>query len=202
VPTAQRRSGPIVFRANEATCLYLLPDIFAEFQRRYPLVHISIYRNFSHKIMQRVEDGPWMSASCPPHQSPNLKMTTFTRIACASWSARKTLGSSLQDHPRRSRRAPLIFPRTGFTRQVLDKLFAPIARASTSPWNCPASAYDQALSWPPMPASPSSAKFAKDYVKAGEVKLLTVEASTSGANSASSTAATEPPPRRPSAQSA
>src|SRR6266567_1867813 len=49
--------GPIVFGANEATCLYLLPDIFAEFQRRYPLVHISIYRNFSHKILQRVEDG-------------------------------------------------------------------------------------------------------------------------------------------------
>ena len=28
--------GPLVFGANEATCLYLLPDIFAEFQRRYP----------------------------------------------------------------------------------------------------------------------------------------------------------------------
>src|SRR5205814_531073 len=49
--------GPVVFGANEATCLYLLPDIFAEFQRRYPLVHISIYRNFSHKILQRVDDG-------------------------------------------------------------------------------------------------------------------------------------------------
>src|SRR5207237_7621657 len=49
--------GPVVFGANEATCLYLLPDIFAEFQHRYPQVHISIYRNFSHKILQRVEDG-------------------------------------------------------------------------------------------------------------------------------------------------
>src|SRR6266699_953371 len=46
--------GPVVFGANEATCLYLLPDIFAEFQHRYPQVHISIYRNFSHKILQRV----------------------------------------------------------------------------------------------------------------------------------------------------
>src|ERR1700719_956526 len=49
--------GPVLFGANEATCLYLLPDIFAEFQRRFPLVHISIYRNFSHKILQRIEDG-------------------------------------------------------------------------------------------------------------------------------------------------
>src|ERR1700676_2153131 len=49
--------SPLVLGANEATFLYLLPDIFAEFQRRYPLVHISIYRNFSHKILQRIEDG-------------------------------------------------------------------------------------------------------------------------------------------------
>src|ERR1700676_1894056 len=48
--------GPVVFGANEATCLYVLPDIFAEFQKRFPLVHISIYRNFSHKILQRIED--------------------------------------------------------------------------------------------------------------------------------------------------
>jgi len=60
--------GPIVFGANEATCLYLLPDIFAEFQRRYPLVHISIYRNFSHKILQRIEDGSADVASSRCHQ--------------------------------------------------------------------------------------------------------------------------------------
>src|SRR5258708_8037229 len=40
--------GPVVFGANEATCLYVLPDSFAEFKRRFPLVAISIYRNFSH----------------------------------------------------------------------------------------------------------------------------------------------------------
>ena len=67
--------GPVVFGANEATCLYLLPDIFAEFQRRYPLVHISIYRNFSHKILQRVEDGSVdVGIVTLPIKSPNLKM--------------------------------------------------------------------------------------------------------------------------------
>src|SRR5258708_5314209 len=67
--------GPVVFGANEATCLYLLPDIFAEFQRRYPLVHISIYRNFSHKILQRIEDGSAdVGIVTLPIKSPNLKM--------------------------------------------------------------------------------------------------------------------------------
>src|SRR5271168_5293614 len=67
--------GPVVFGANEATCLYLLPDIFAEFQRRYPQVHISIYRNFSHKILQRVEDGSVdVGIVTLPIKSPTLKV--------------------------------------------------------------------------------------------------------------------------------
>ena len=49
--------GMLAIGANEATCLYVLPDVFAEYQRLYPAVQISIYRNFSHKILQKVEDG-------------------------------------------------------------------------------------------------------------------------------------------------
>src|SRR5512137_160669 len=67
--------GPVVFGANEATCLYLLPDMFAEFQRRYPLVQISIYRNFSHKILQRVEEGSVdVGIVTLPVKSPTLKV--------------------------------------------------------------------------------------------------------------------------------
>jgi len=38
--------GPVTFGANEATCLYLLPDILSEFKRRYPLVHIKHLSQF------------------------------------------------------------------------------------------------------------------------------------------------------------
>src|SRR3977135_4149468 len=72
--------GPGLFGANEATCLYLLPDIFAEFQRRFPLVHISIYRNFSHKILQRIEDGSVdVGIVTLPIKAPNLKMHVINR---------------------------------------------------------------------------------------------------------------------------
>ncbi|MGB7468156.1 MAG: LysR family transcriptional regulator, partial [Candidatus Acidiferrum sp.] len=72
--------GPLVFGANEATCLYLLPDIFAEFQRRYPQVQISIYRNFSHKILQRVEDGTIdLGIVTLPVKSPSLKVHSIYR---------------------------------------------------------------------------------------------------------------------------
>src|ERR1700752_380499 len=116
--------GPVVFGANEATCLYLLPEIFAEFQRKFPLVHISIYRNFSHKILQRVEDGSVdVGIVSMPLKSPNLKIHAIFRD-------RLVLVTSA-NHPLAKRHSvriaeiaehPLIFPRTGFTRQVLDKL--------------------------------------------------------------------------------
>src|SRR2546430_17005276 len=67
--------GPMVFGANEATCLYLLPDIFAEFQRRFPQVHISIYRNFGLKILQRGEDGSVAGGMVPLRpKSPTLNV--------------------------------------------------------------------------------------------------------------------------------
>ena len=49
--------GTIVIGANEATCLYVLPDVFAKYCSLYPGVQISIYRNFSYKILEKLENG-------------------------------------------------------------------------------------------------------------------------------------------------
>src|SRR5713226_7999358 len=49
--------GVLSVGANEATCLYVLPEVFAEYHRLHPAVQISIYRNFSRKILQYAEDG-------------------------------------------------------------------------------------------------------------------------------------------------
>ena len=119
--------GPVMFGANEATCLYLLPDIFAEFQRRFPLVHISIYRNFSHKILQRVEDGSIdVGIVTLPTKSPNLRVHHIHRDRLRFMvSTRNPLAQRSKLTLEEVASQPLILPRTGFTRQVLDKLFRP-----------------------------------------------------------------------------
>src|SRR5579863_9723228 len=53
----QTARGKLRLGANEATCLYVLPKTFARFKQLYPLVQISIYRSFSHKIVQKVQEG-------------------------------------------------------------------------------------------------------------------------------------------------
>src|ERR1700731_4826951 len=72
--------GVLALGANEATCLYVLPEIFAEYTRRFPAVQISIYRNFSHKVLEKVEDGTVdVGIVTLPVKSPSLKVHTIFR---------------------------------------------------------------------------------------------------------------------------
>ena len=52
-----KANGKLAVGANEATCLYVLPQVFAEFKRNCPEVAISIYRNFSRKILQKMAES-------------------------------------------------------------------------------------------------------------------------------------------------
>src|SRR6202022_4960099 len=109
--------GTVLFGANEATCLYLLPDIFAEFQRRYPLVHISIYRNFSNKILQRLEDGALdLGIVTLPLKSPNLKIHVINRDRLRFMvSSKNPLAHRTHVTLEELAGTPLIFPKTGST---------------------------------------------------------------------------------------
>jgi LysR family transcriptional regulator, low CO2-responsive transcriptional regulator len=170
-------SGTVLFGANEATCLYLLPDIFAEFQRRYPLVHISIYRNFSHKILQRIEDGTIdVGIVTLPIKALNTKVHHIYRDRLRFMvSSRNPLASRSKLTLEEVASQPLIFPRTGFTRQVLDKLFRPYRSRLRITMELPSIGMIKRFVGADAGVSFISESFASDQVKAGEVKLLNVE---------------------------
>jgi DNA-binding transcriptional LysR family regulator len=169
--------GPVAFGANEATCLYLLPDIFGEFQRRYPLVNISIYRNFSHKILQRLEEGSLdLGIVTLPVKSPNLKMHIINRDRLRFMvSTKNPLAQKNHLTLEEVASAPLIFPKTGYTRQVLDKLFRPYRSRLRVPMELPSIGMIKTFVAADVGISIISESFAKDLVKSGEVKLLNVD---------------------------
>jgi DNA-binding transcriptional LysR family regulator len=169
--------GTVLFGANEATCLYLLPDIFAEFQRRYPLVHISIYRNFSHKILQRIEDGTIdVGIVTLPIKALNTKVHHIYRDRLRFMvSSRNPLANRTKITLEEVAAQPLIFPRTGFTRQVLDKLFRPYRSRLRITMELPSIGMIKRFVGADAGVSFISESFASDQVKAGEVKLLNVE---------------------------
>ncbi|MFN8005535.1 MAG: LysR family transcriptional regulator [Terriglobia bacterium] len=49
--------GKVHIGANESTCIYVLPQIFSLYQNKYPNVQISIYRNFSKKVLEKILDN-------------------------------------------------------------------------------------------------------------------------------------------------
>ncbi len=50
-------SGEITVSANEGTCLHVLPEVFAEFKKRYPDVGITVQRSESREVLELVLDN-------------------------------------------------------------------------------------------------------------------------------------------------
>lgn len=169
--------GVLAIGANEATCLYVLPEVFAEYSRRFPAVQISIYRNFSRKIVERVEDGSVdVGIVTMPVKSPSLKAYPIFRdrqmfmVGSKNPLAKQksvTLASIVSQ--------PLIFPKTGHTRQILDKLFRPYGAQARARMELPSVGMIKSFVVAGMGVSIISASFARDEVKAGQAKLLEIE---------------------------
>lgn len=120
----QTARGKLQIGANEATCLYVLPKTFARFKELYPLVQISIYRNFSHKIMQKVQEGAVeLGIVTLPLTATNVEVISLFRdemqvVTPASHPLAKNRSVTLEEIAN----YPLILPKTGHTRVVLDRL--------------------------------------------------------------------------------
>lgn len=166
--------GILAIGANEATCLYVLPDIFREYHRLYPAVQISIYRNFSRKILERVEDGSIdVGIVTLPVKSPSLKVHSIFRDQIMLMASRRN-PLAQQKSVRLSEVAeqPLIFPKTGFTRQLLDKHFRPYRSRLRITMELPSVGMIKRFVAANLGVSLISASFARDEVRAGEVKLI------------------------------
>jgi DNA-binding transcriptional LysR family regulator len=120
----QTPRGKLFIGANEATCLYVLPKTFARFKQLYPLVQISIYRNFSHKILQKVQEGALdLGIVTLPLTANNLEVIPVFRdevqvVVPKSHALAKRRSVTVEELAQH----PLILPKTGHTRVVIDRL--------------------------------------------------------------------------------
>ena len=115
--------GVLAIGANEATCLYVLPETFSEYRRRYSDVQISIYRNFSHKILERLQDGLIdVGIVTMPVKAPRLVVKRIFRD--------RLMLMTSPNHPLAKMDAvsveamadyPIILPKAGHTRKTMDK---------------------------------------------------------------------------------
>ncbi|HXN24838.1 MAG TPA: LysR family transcriptional regulator [Candidatus Dormibacteraeota bacterium] len=168
--------GTLAIGANEATCLYVLPNVFAEYHRLYPAVQISIYRNFSHKVVQKVEDGTIdVGVVTLPIKSPSLKVySIFRDRVMLMVSPENSLARHKTVQTKEIAEQPLIFPKTGFTRQLLDKYFQPYRSRLRVTMELPSVSMIKCFVAAGLGVSLISSGFARDEVLAGKVKLIPI----------------------------
>ncbi len=160
--------------ANEATCLYVLPETFSEYRRRYSDVQISIYRNFSHKILERLQDGLIdVGIVTMPVKAPRLvvKRIFHDRLVLMTGPnhplARLDSVSveAMADYP-------IILPKAGHTRKTMDKLFRPYQSQLRIAMELPSIAMIKAFVASGMGISLISESFARKECRAGDLRLV------------------------------
>ena len=168
--------GTLAVGANEATCLYVLPDIFAEYSRRYPGVQISIYRNFSHKVIEKVESGAVdVGIVTLPVKAPSLRVHPIFRDRLVLMASPSNPLAALKSvTTAQIAEQPQIFPKTGFTRQVLDKQFRPYRSRLRVVMELPSVGMIKQFVAAGLGVSIISAGFAREEARAGLVKLIPI----------------------------
>ena len=110
-------------------------------------VQISVYRNFSRKILERVEDGSVdVGIVSLPVKSHSIKVhSIFRDQLMVMVSSRNPLAKQKSVTVEEVAKQPLIFPKTGYTRQALDKLFRPYRAELADQDGIAQRGHDQAL---------------------------------------------------------
>ena len=123
----QERSprGELAIAANEATHLYVLPQVFAQFRRQYPRVMLSVVRTERLKTLESVVNREVdFGIVSMPVRDPRLTVETIHRDELALVAPR--------EHPLAGRgtvrlqevaKYPLLLPTHGRRREQLDELF-------------------------------------------------------------------------------
>lgn len=117
--------GEIVVGANEATCLHILPEVFAEFKKQYPEVGVQISRLERAKILESIIDNSVdFGVVSTPLDDKRLTVVNIHRdelviiVAAGHPLSRKKQASVAE-----VAQFPVLLPKAGRTRDALENLF-------------------------------------------------------------------------------
>lgn len=117
--------GEIVVGANEATCLHILPEVFAEFKKQYASVAVSIHRSERARIMEAIiENSVDFGVVSLPVADNRLTVVPIHRdelvvIAPPRHPLARMKAAAVADVVK----YPLLLPKVGRTRDAIENLF-------------------------------------------------------------------------------
>jgi DNA-binding transcriptional LysR family regulator len=127
--------------------------------------------------LQRVEDGSIdLGIVTLPVKSPSLKVHPIYRDRVMLMVSTKNPLSKMKEVSAKDIAGqPLIFPKTGFTRQVLDKVFRPYVADLRIVMELPSVTMIKLFVGANLGVSLISEGFTKDDVRAGRIKIIPIK---------------------------
>lgn len=120
--------GELVIAANESICIYVLPQVFAEYKKLFPNVQLRVDRSFGANVVDGVVDN---QADFGITQLPVLEK----RLEAVKFFSDEVRVILPAGHPLAARRAvsprdlagvPLLLPKSGKTRARLNEWLEPV----------------------------------------------------------------------------
>lgn len=170
-------TGTLSLGANEGTFLYVLPRVFAEYHRKFPKVRISVYRSFTHKVSEKVEEGAIdLGVVTMPVKSPSLAATPVFRdrimlVAGPRSPLFHRNSVTLQELAEQ----PLIMPKTGSIRKIIEKNLRPYRERLNVTMELTSVVMIKQFVMDGFGVSLVSASFAREDVRRGDARLLKIE---------------------------
>lgn len=121
------RTGTLSIGANEGTFLYVLPRVLAKYHKQFPKVKISVYRSFTHKVTDKVEEGAVdLGVLTMPVKSPSMETIPVFRdrillMVGPNSPLFKKKTATLEELSNE----PIILPKTGSIRKLMEKHLRP-----------------------------------------------------------------------------
>ena len=169
--------GTLSMGANEGTFLYVLPKVFAKYHRMFPKIRINVYRNFTHKVIEKVEDGALdLGIVTLPVKSPSLHVVPLFRdrillMVGPSSPLRDRKSVTMEELAQQ----PLIIPKTGSTRKLIEKNLRPYRENLNITMELTSLTMIKRFVAAGFGVSLISSTFARENVRRGDVHLLKIE---------------------------
>ena len=120
--------GELVIAANEATCIYVLPQVFSEYKKQFPNIQVMIDRSYGSRVVEAVVDN---QADFGVTQLPIKEK----RLQVVRIHADEIVMIVPPDHPLADKQSvtqqdllghPLLLPKVGTTRNRIAEWLEPI----------------------------------------------------------------------------
>ena len=166
--------GILSIGANETTFLYVLPEVLSRYHKQFPQVRISVYRNFSHKVLQKVEDDEVeLGVVTIPVRSTSLTVVPIYRdplvwIAGRDSEIAQKNSVTLQELAQEE----LILHKMGSLRRLMDKQLRPFRPQLRVTMELTSAEIVKKFVGAGLGVSMISESFVQEEIREGKLKIL------------------------------